>query len=109
MRFTRWDYLAFPVLAALLLGAFFGALRLVGFFGVGLLGLIIALITVRIDLDADSPATGMVAWSRMAETMSKAEKAEMRAARDRRRRPLFVAQIVAVGFIILGFGLHLFL
>lgn len=109
MRFSKWDYLAFPVLAVLLLGAFFGALRLVGFFGVGLLGLVIALITVRIDLDAEVPSSSIIARSRMTETMGHAEKAEIRAARDWRRRALFVAQIVATGFIILGFGLHLLL
>ena len=56
MRFTKWDYFAFPILAAILPGAALGALRLVGFFGLGVLGLVIAFITVRIDLEADGEA-----------------------------------------------------
>lgn len=109
MRFTKWDYIAFPLLAALLLGAFFGALRMFGFFGVGILGLIILLITVRVDLEADGPGSALNSQSRTWESLRRVEKAEMRAARKRRRQPLFIAQIVAAGFIILGFGFQFLL
>ena len=37
MRFTKWDYIAFPFLAALGIGVFYGAIRLVGYFGLGVL------------------------------------------------------------------------
>lgn len=54
MRFTKWDYVAFPMLAALAIGIFYGAQRLVGFFGVGILGLVIGCIAVRMDLERDA-------------------------------------------------------
>lgn len=113
MRFTKWDYLAFPILAAILIGVGYGALRLVGFFGLGILGLIIAFITVRMDLERDGAHSGepsvLAEQFKARERMSRAERAEMRAAQSQRRRPLFVAQIVATGFVILGFGLHFLL
>jgi len=109
MRFTKWDYLAFPVLAALAIGVFYAALRLLSFFGLGLLGLVIAFVTVRMDLERDghSPEpTVLVEQARARERMTRAEKAAFRSAQQWRLRPLFVAQIVATGCIILGFGLH---
>lgn len=112
MRFTKWDYLAFPVLAAVCIGVFYGALRLLGFFGIGLLGLAIGFVTVRLDLERDGHSVEpgvLVEQARARERMTRAEKAEFRAAQQWRLRPLFAAQVVATGFVILGFGLHFLL
>jgi hypothetical protein len=113
MRFTKWDYLAFPFLAALLLGVGYGALRLVGFFGLGVLGLVIAFITVRMDLERDGGHAGeptiLAEQFKARDRMSRAEKAEHEAEKASCLQPLFVAQIVATGFVILGFGLHFLL
>jgi hypothetical protein len=105
MRFTRWDYLAFPFLAALLIGVGYGALRLVGFFGLGILGLVIGFIAVRMDLERDGGPEQFKARDRM----SRAEKAADDAEKASRLQPLFVAQVVAAGFVILGFGFHFLL
>jgi hypothetical protein len=84
MRFTKWDYLAFPILAAILIGVGYGALRLVGFFGLGVLGLIIAFIAVRMDLERDGGHSGeptiLAEQFKAREHMSRAEKAEMHSA-----------------------------
>lgn len=113
MRFTKWDYIAFPFLAALCIGVFYGALRLVGFFGLGVLGLVIVFIIVRMDLEKDGP--GGVHPSVLAEQfkardrMSRSEKANLFEEQRSRLQPQFVAHVVGTGFAILGFGFHFFL
>lgn len=112
MRETKWDYLVFPFLAALLIGVFYASLRLVGFFGLGVLGLIIGFITVRMDLERDgasSDPSALAEQFKARERMSRAERAEFRAAQAFRLKPLFIAQIVAAGFVIFGFGFHFLL
>ena len=112
MRATKWDYLVFPFLAALLIGVFYAALRLVGFFGLGVLGLIIGFITVRMDLERDgasSDPSALAAQFKARERMSRAERAEFQTAQAFRLKPLFIAQVVAAGFVIFGFGFHFLL
>ncbi|WP_146055805.1 hypothetical protein [Bosea psychrotolerans] len=110
---TKWDYVAFPILAALLLGVTYSALRLVGFFGLGVLGLVIGFIAVRMELERDgagsSDPTTLAAQFEARERMSRAERAGLQAEQAFRLKPLFVARIVATGFVILGFGLHFLL
>ena len=109
MRYTKWDYLAFPLLAALAIGVLYGALRLVGFFGLGVLGLVIGFIAIRMDLERDAAGHDprvLQEQFKARDRMSRAEKADLHAAQRARLKPLFVAQIVATGLIILGFGFH---
>ncbi len=107
MRFTKWDYVAFPLLAAAGIGVFYGAIRLVGYFGLGVLGLVIVFITVRMDLEKDGPSIAQQFKAR--DGMSRAEKADLFAEQRTRLQPQFVALVVGTGFIILGFGLHFLL
>ncbi len=112
MRFTKWDYVAFPLLAALAIGVFYGALRLVGFFGLGILGLVIAFIAVRMDLERDAASSEprvLEEQFKARDRMSRAERADFQAAQKARLKPLFVAQVVAAAFVILGFGFHFLL
>lgn len=112
MRFTKWDYVAFPLLAALAIGIFYGALRLVGFFGLGILGLVIGFIAVRMDLERDSASSDprvLEEQFKARDRMSRAERADVRAAQQARLKPVFVAQVLAAGFVILGFGFHFLL
>ena len=109
MRATKWDYLVFPFLAALLIGVFYAALRLVGFFGLGVLGLVIGFITVRMDLERDGPTSGLAEQFKARERMSRSECAAFQAEQAFRLKPLFIAQVVATGFVILGFGFHFLL
>jgi hypothetical protein len=83
MRFTKWDYLAFPIVAALAIGVFYGALRLVGFFGLGILGLVIGFIAVRMDLERDGASSDPKVLEEQFKTrdrMSRAERADLHAA-----------------------------
>ena len=112
MRFTKWDYLAFPIVAALAIGVFYGALRLVGFFGLGILGLVIGFIAVRMDLERDGASSdpkALAAQFKTRDRMSRAERADLHAAQLAQLKPLFVAQVVAAGLVILGFGFHFLL
>lgn len=112
MRFTKWDYLAFPLLAALAIGVFYAALRLVGFFGLGVIGLVIGFIAVRMDLERDGASNDpqtLAEQYKARSRMTRAERAGLQAEHGLRLRPLFAAQIVAAGCIILGFGFHFLL
>lgn len=112
MRFTKWDYVAFPLLAALAIGVFYGALRLVGFFGLGILGLVIGFVAVRMDLERDAASHDprvLEEQFKARDRMSRAEKADFHAGQLARMKPLFVAQVVAAGLVILGFGFHFLL
>ena len=112
MRFTKWDYLAFPLLAALAIGVFYGALRLVDFFGLGVIGLVIGFIAIRMDLERDAASSDpqtLAEQFKARSRMSRAERAEFQAEQRFRLQPLLVAQVVAAGCIIFGFGFHLLL
>lgn len=113
MRFTKWDYIAFPFLAALGIGVFYGAIRLVGYFGLGVLGLVIVFIVVRMDLEKDGPSgvdpSVIAEQFKARDRMSRAEKADLFAAQRTRLQPQFVALVVGAGLVILGFGMHFLL
>ncbi len=112
MRLTKWDYVAFPLLAALAIGVFYGALRLVGFFGLGIIGLVIGFIAVRMDLERDAASSEprvLEEQFKARDRMSRAERADLHAGQLAQMKPLFVAQIVAAGLVILGFGFHFML
>jgi hypothetical protein len=112
MRFTKWDYVAFPLLAALAIGVFYGALRLVGFFGLGILGLVIGFVAVRMDLERDAASHDprvLEEQFKARDRMTRAEKADFHAGQIARMKPLFAAQVVAAGLVILGFGFHFLL
>jgi hypothetical protein len=107
-RLTRTDWVLLPILIVGLGGVAYAAFRWLGFFGVGLLGLLVGLVAVNVDLERGWPA-GNWATIRSAtaarEAMSRAEKAEWRASVARDQLPIFVAKVVAAGMVILGFGL----
>lgn len=109
MRFTKWDYIAFPVLAAIGIGTFYGALRLVGFFGLGIIGLAIVFVVVRMDLEKDGPPSMLASQFRARDGMSRGERLSLFEEQRLRRQPQFVALVVGTGCIILGFGLHFLL
>lgn len=111
MRFTKWDYIAFPFLAALCIGVFYSVLRLVGFFGLGVLGLVIIFIVIRMDLEKDGPGGVHVLAEQFKarDRMSRSEKSSLFEEQRSRLQPQFVALVTGAGFVILGFGLHFFL
>lgn len=110
MRMTRIDWLLLPFLIAVLAGIVLGAFLLVGFFGLGVIGLIIGVMAQRIELEKDGAVSNYMATSLYAQqfearrNMSRAERAEHRAETDWLLKSLFVAKVISAGLIILGFG-----
>ena len=110
MRMTRIDWLLLPFLIAILAGIALGAFLLVGFFGLGVIGLIIGVMAQRIALEKDGAVSNYMATSLYAQqfkarqNMSRAERAEHRAETDVLLGFLFVAKVISAGLIILGFG-----
>ena len=110
MRMTRIDWILLPVLVAVLAGIALGAFLLAGFFGLGVLGLIVGAMAQRIELEKDGAVSHPMTTSLYAEQikaqerMTRAERAAHRAEVQALTKPLFVAKVVSAGLIILGFG-----
>jgi hypothetical protein len=110
MRMTRIDWILLPVLVAVLAGVVLGVFWLAGFFGLGVLGLLIGVMSQRIELEKDGAVGHVMNTSLYAEQfkarerMSRAERAEHRAETQALMRVLSVANIVSAGLVILGFG-----
>jgi hypothetical protein len=110
MRMTRIDWLLLPFLVAILAGIVLGAFLLVGFFGLGVIGLIVGVMAQRIELEKDGAVSNPMTTSLYAQqfmarqSMSRAERAEHRDETDMLLKALFVAKVVSAGLVILGFG-----
>jgi hypothetical protein len=111
LRF-RTSHLVHLVLLVVSLGATsYVAYQIVGFLGVGVLGLIIGVIALTVELQAGGPdgfynATSLYSQHMAAvERMSAAERAERRAEIESAAVPLLVAKIASAGLIVVGFGL----
>jgi hypothetical protein len=86
--------------------------QIVGFLGVGVLGLIIGVIALTVELERGGPvgdyynATSLYSQHMAAvERMSAAERAERRAEIESASVPLLIAKIASAGLIVVGFGL----
>jgi preprotein translocase subunit Sss1 len=110
MKMTRLDWILLPFLIgalALLTAVMFA---LVGFLGLGILGLLIGVMAQRIEIEKDGATSGNMTTSlyaeqfRAREAMSRAERAEHRARSANLLNYLHVAKIVSAGLVILGFG-----
>lgn len=105
------DLVLLPLLVALAGGAVWGAFRLLGFLGLGILGLIVGLVAVNVEMEGGRPLgtgqnAGLYAATVAAEArMTRAERAARRAEIARAALPLHVAKVVSAGLVILGFGL----
>ncbi|WP_230530598.1 hypothetical protein [Microvirga roseola] len=110
MRMTRTDWILLPILVGVLAGIALGAFLIVGFLGLGILGLIIGVIVQRVELEKDGAVSNYMTTSlyadqfRARERMGHAERAERHAETQSLLRPLFIAKVVSAGLVILGFG-----
>ena len=86
------------------------AYRIVGFLGVGVLGVLIGFIAVRVDLEKEGAVGSVWAASLHAQQVSHrqtaphAERAARRAEMQALRRPLLIAKIIAAVLAAVGFG-----
>lgn len=110
MKMTRLDWILLPFLAGALAFSLIVAFSLVGFLGLGVLGLLIGFVCQRIEVEKDGATSNYMTTSLYAEqfkarqAMSRAERAEHRAESERLLGYLHVAKIVSAGLVILGFG-----
>jgi hypothetical protein len=110
LRFST-SHLAYLLLVVSLGGTSYVAYQIVGFIGVGVLGLIIGVISLCVELqqggaDGFYNATNLYAQHMAAvERMSSAERAARRAEIESDALRLLVAKTVSVGPIVVGFGL----
>jgi hypothetical protein len=105
-------HLVYSVLLVTSVGAIsYVAYRMVGFLGVGVLGLIIGVIALTVEIERGGPVGHGQASSLYAqhiaavERMSPAERAERRAEIESAAFPLLIAKIVGGGLIAFGFAL----
>ena len=99
------------LLTGVVAGTSYFAHQLVGFTGVGLLGLIIGVVAQTVGLEQGGPighdqAPGVYAMHITAlDRMSAAERAEGRAAIKADPFPLLVTKVVSGALIVIGFGM----
>jgi hypothetical protein len=106
-RLSRTEvYVLPPILLGVTALAFF-AHRIVGFLGIGLLGVLIGFLAVQVDLDKE----GMIgpgvlhAQQMMArENASPSERAAHRSEMQSHARPLLIAKIISATLVIIGIG-----
>lgn len=107
-KMTRVDWVLLPVLVVGMGALAHAAFHFLGFFGIGLLGVVTGVVAVTVDLERGWPAGDYSSVRYIAEakqTMSRAERAEWREAIQRDQLAIFVAKVASAGMIILGFGL----
>jgi hypothetical protein len=95
-----------PILLAVAALAFF-AFQIVGWLGIGLLGVLIGFIAVRVDLEREGMiGPGVVHAQQMMarQHASASERAAHRSEMQSLARPLLIAKIISAVLVVLGFG-----
>jgi hypothetical protein len=109
MRLARTEIYLLPAVLLGVLALAYAAFRIVGFLGVGMLGLLIGFIAVQIDLEKEGAVGGAFGSSLYArhmmaqQTMSQSERAAHKADVRSLQRPLLIAKIIGGALIIVGF------
>jgi hypothetical protein len=110
MRLSRTETYLLPLVLAAAAALAFVVYRLVGFLGVGVLGLLIGFIAVRMDLEKDG-AIGSAFSSNLYvqqmtahQRMSRSERAGHHAEKASMARALTIAKIIGAILITVGFG-----
>jgi hypothetical protein len=107
---TRLDWILLPVLVGVLALVTIIVFAVVGFLGLGVLGLLIGFVAQRIEVEKDGATSNYMTTSLYAEqfkareAMSRSERAGHQAELRRLLGYLHVAKIVSAGLVILGFG-----
>ena len=110
MKMTRLDWILLPFLVGSLALVTLVMFALVGFLGLGVLGLLIGVVAQRIEIEKDGATSSDMTTSLYADqfkarqAMSRAERAEHQAQSADLLKYLHVAKIVSAGLVILGFG-----
>jgi hypothetical protein len=111
LRFRMTTLVQVLLLVVSLGATSFLAYRIVGFLGIGFLGLIIGVIALTVEMEQGGPvghsrASNLYADHMAAvERMSASEKAARRAEIERDAFPLLVAKVISAGLILVGFAL----
>ena len=95
-----------PILLGVAALAFF-AFQIVGFLGIGLLGVLIGFIAMQVDLDQEGVIGPGVLHAQQMMARQNASRSERAAHRSEMRslaRPLLIAKIISAALVVLGFG-----
>jgi hypothetical protein len=107
LRLSRAEmYMLAPVLLGVAALAFF-AHQIVGFLGIGLLGVLIGFMAVQVDLDKEGViGPGILHAQQMMarQNASPSERTAHRSEMQSLARPLLIAKIISAALVILGFG-----
>ena len=102
--------LRYEVIAALVVAiAIYFAFKILGFLGVGILGLLILFIAVQADLNKDETS---VVWAMRAAPphhMNHAEKAARRAENNSLAHPILMGKLLGLCLAVIGLGFFFFL
>ena len=104
-------YMLPPILLGVAALAYF-AYKVVGFLGIGLLGVLVGFIAVQVDLDKEGTiGVGVLHAQQMMarQNASPSERAAHKAAMQSYGRPLLITKIISAALVILGFGGFFFL
>jgi hypothetical protein len=110
VKMTKVDWVLLPLLAGALAVLVIVIFAVVGFLGLGVIGLLIGFVAQRIEVEKDGATSNYMTTSLYAqqfkarEAMSRSERAEHQAESRRLLGYLHVAKIVSAGLVILGFG-----
>ena len=114
MRLSKLEYVILPLLVALGYGLITLLFQRLGFFGLGLLGLVIGFVSVMVELESDGPVGGNQTINLFSQNFhgrllqSRSERDE----RHREKNQLYfatsIAKIISSGLIIIGFGCFYF-
>ena len=101
----RYEAMAAVGIAVLIYVAF----RIVGFLGVGILGLAIAYVAVQADLNKDETSHVWAMRAEPARQMDHAERATRRAANDSLAHPILMGKLLGLSLAVIGLAAFLLL
>jgi hypothetical protein len=108
MRLSRTETYVLPLVLAATAALAFAIYRLVGFLGVGVLGLLIGFIAVRVDLEKEgaivSAFSSNLYVQQMQQSVDRSERAARHAERASLVRVLIIAKIIGAILVTVGFG-----
>jgi hypothetical protein len=100
---TRTDWFLLPILAAILSGVVYAAFHWLGFFSLGLIGLLTGMVALQVELEGGRPADDIRNAALMRAALERRHPTD-KAAWASAQMPIFIGKVVSAGLVVLGFG-----